>query len=871
MYINRLTRLLTLFFLLPSSLSAQGIYQEYYLPRLTYNSAIPTPASWLGYEVGQWHTSHDQLIGYMKALDAASDRITLMEYGRSHENRPLICLTITDPANHAKLEDIKTERAKLVSPAESRQLNLKNMPAVNYMGYSIHGNETSGSHAALLVAYYLAAAQTKEVEELLRNTVILFDPCFNPDGMQRFSSWVNSRKSKNPSADPAGDEYNEPWPRGRTNHYGFDLNRDWLVSQQPESVGRVKIFQEWHPNVLTDHHEMDSGSTFFFQPGVPSRVNPITPVKNQQLTAKIAEYHAKALSQKQVLFYTGENFDDFYYGKGSTYPDVNGGIGILFEQASSRGTQQETKNGLLTFPYSIRNQVITSLSTLKAVGEMRIELNDYLRDFYTSALEEARKSSVKGYVFDFGNETECTSWDPKPNNFGYDVTDELPCIAFLQMLRRHKISFYQLGKDFNTTEGVFSARSFFVPLEQPQYRLIRSMFERPTQFQDSIFYDISAWTLPDAFGLHWAAVSGKVPDAHMEPQWQEEHAPLTDLSRIYAFVFPNPGYEMPRLLYRLQKEGYRVHVAMEPFEAEGQQFAAGSLVIPADRQTLKVEAGLDLTVNERFDEPRFSGLVALKNGLTAGGPDLGSSKFPVVRMPKVLMLTGNGVNIADAGEIWHLLDIRYNMPLTMMDADRFNGANLETYNVLVLPDGNYGSVSADKVKAFVQNGGTIVATGNALRWLKTAGLAALEFRNLPEDANKRRPYSQIAEDRGARNMPGAIFEAELDLTHPLCFGYSRPKLPVFLTETLFVETAKNPYATPAVLTQNPLLAGYIHAQQKPLASGAAAAVVCGQGKGKIICFPGNPNFRAFWYGTNRLFANAIFFGNLINSDGVERK
>jgi hypothetical protein len=294
---------------------------DYYLPTdVRYDQNIPAPASWLGYEVGEWHTSHDQLIGYMRALDAASDRISLQEYGRSHENRPLVCLTITDPSNFARLDDIRSARQQLFDPKGAGKPNLKDMPAVYYMGYSIHGNEASGDHASMLVAYYLAAGQSQELTQLLKNTVILLDPCFNPDGLQRFANWINTNKSQTLSADPAGNEYNEPWPRGRTNHYGFDLNRDWLVARQPESVGRVALFQEWRPNILTDHHEMGSNSTFFFQPGVPGRVNPITPARNQELTAKIATYHARLLSEKKILFYTGENFDDFYYGKGSTYP-----------------------------------------------------------------------------------------------------------------------------------------------------------------------------------------------------------------------------------------------------------------------------------------------------------------------------------------------------------------------------------------------------------------------------------------------------------------------------------------------------------------------------------------------------------------------
>ena len=822
---------------------------DYYLPKVNYNPAIPTPASWLGYEVGEWHATHDQLLGYMRALDAVSDRITLQEYGRSYENRPLVCLTITDPSNRPRLEEIKASRARLVNPAESGRLDLNNLPAVNYMGYSIHGNETSGSNAAMLVAYYLAAAQTPEIEQLLRNTVILFDPCFNPDGMQRFSTWINSHKSQSPSPDPAGDEYNEPWPRGRTNHYGFDLNRDWLVAQQPETVGRVNIFQEWHPNVLTDHHEMGSNSTFFFQPGVPSRVNPITPARNQELTAKIAAYHARLLSEKQILFFTGENFDDFYYGKGSTYPDVQGSIGILFEQGSSRGTAQETENGILTFPYSVRNQVLASLSTLQAVGEMRVELNEYLRDFYKSGLEEGRKSEVKGYVF---------------------ADEDLPAREFLQLLGRQHVEVQNLKENLTVNGQSFqSGAAFFVPTAQAQYRLIRGIFERTTTFSDSIFYDISAWTLPDAFGLRWAAVTGKTPVVSKGLSLVSRNPSyVLDSGLDYAYVIPAAGYEIPAVLVKLQNAGIRVRVAMEPFEGENQRFAAGSLVIAADRQPIPA-ADFAAVMNEIAQ--KGIPLAVLHNGLTAAGPDLGSSTFPTLRPPKVLLLTGEGVNVGDAGEIWQLLDTRYHLPVTLVETNRFGALNLTKYNVLILADGNYSSLSADKVKQFVQDGGTIIATGGALKWLKNAGIAALEFRNQATDPPGQRPYGSLSEDRGARTMPGAIFEAELDLTHPLCFGYLRSRLPFFLSDTLFVEKAKNPYATPVVLTKDPLLAGYIHPKQKPLTPNAAAAIVCGAGRGKVICFPGNLNFRGFWYGTNRMFANAIFFGNLISGEGVEKK
>jgi hypothetical protein len=827
---------------------------DFYFPKIKFDPAVPTPASYLGYEVGEWHVSHDQLVGYIRELDRASERISLKEYGRSHEGRPMICLFITDPANHARLEEIKKTRSQLVDPSQSGKLDMKNLPAVNYMGYSIHGNEASGSNASMLVAYYLAAAQTTEAEQLLKNTVILLDPCFNPDGLQRFSSWVNSRRSLHGSADPIGDEFNEPWPRGRYNHYWFDLNRDWLVVQQPESAGRVALFQEWHPNVLTDHHEMGSNSTFFFQPGVPTRVNPLTPARNQELTSKIAEYHAQLLSENRVQFFTGENFDDFYYGKGSTYPDVQGSIGILFEQASSRGSAQETDNGLLTFPYSVKNQVLASLSTLKAVGEMRVELNEYKRDFFKTALDEARKDEAKGYLF-------------------ADNRD-LPGRELLNLLMRHRIEVRNVVENATVGGQTFSSgNAFWVPSEQPQYRLVKAVFGRQTSFQDSIFYDISAWTLPDAFGIKWAAVKAK----EFNPQWVSKQNGVGLTSRYgvsqiaqpaYAYVVGAVGYEVPKVLAQLLEEGIRVKVAMKPFESDGQNFVAGSLVIPSEKQPLD-EAALLARMNSLSAElPIFT----INNGLTAGGPDIGSSNFPVVRPPKILMLTGEGINPEAAGEIWHLLDTRYGIPLTMVNTERFSDINLLKYNVLILPDGGYNKLSAiDKIREFANGGGTVVALGGALRWLKNANLAALEFRNATYAPAGRRPYEMYDEDRGAKRMAGAIFEAELDPSHPLCFGYERPSLPMFLGDTLFIETTKNPYATPAVFSKEPLLAGYIHLKQKPLVANSAAVTVGGVGRGRMICFAGNPNFRAFWYGTNRLFANAIFFGNLVSGEAVERK
>ena len=331
--------LLTL--LCTSPIFAQGVPGlDYYLPSgISYNPAIPTPESVIGHQVGEWHVTHDKLVQYMQALAQASDRIAIEDRGRTFEGRPLLLLTVTSPENHSRLEEIRRQHLAL-SEAGAASLDIDAMPVIVYQGFSVHGNEPSGANAGLAYAYYLAAAQGPEIEAKLDQMVILMDPSFNPDGLQRFAYWANTNRSMNLNPDPNEREYHEVWPGGRTNHYWFDVNRDWLPVQLPESRARITTFHNWLPNVLTDHHEMGTNSSFFFQPGEPSRVHPLTPKQNQELTAEIGAYHARALNRIGSLYYSEEDYDDYYYGKGSTFPDVNGSIGILFEQASSRGHVQ---------------------------------------------------------------------------------------------------------------------------------------------------------------------------------------------------------------------------------------------------------------------------------------------------------------------------------------------------------------------------------------------------------------------------------------------------------------------------------------------------------------------------------------------------
>jgi len=830
---------------------------SYYLPDgVHYDPKIPTPKSIIGHKVGEFHVTHDRLVSYMYALDHASDRISLEVTGYTHELRPLLLLTITSPKNHQNIKSVREQHVLLTDPSRSSSLDTRNMPAVFYLGCSIHGNEASGSNAGLLIAYHLAAAQGQEIEKMLENTVILFDPSFNPDGMQRFATWVNSRKSQIVNADPNDMEHNEPWPGGRSNHYWFDLNRDWLVAQQPESQARVKKFHEWKPNVLTDHHEMGTNATFFFQPGVPSRVHPLTPARNIELTKKISAYHAKALDAIGSLYYTQEGFDDFYYGKGSTFPDIQGAIGILFEQASARGHAQESINGILRFPFAIRNQFTTALSSVEAVSALREELLNYQRQFFKDAMTDAAKDPVKAFVFG-------------------SASDQGRPFHLAEIIARHGIAIYQ-NKSLQTVNGkkFEPGKSYTIPLNQPQYRLIKSMFEKRTSFTDSLFYDISSWTLSLATGVDFEetkttpALGEKVVTPVLAP------GKLVTGKSEYAYVFEPYEYYVPRSVYRLLKHGVRIKVATEPFyHSNGKKFDRGSIVIPLAGQD-KPAAEIDYIIHEILEQDGID-VYAFNTGVDYKGSSLGSGSFLTVRKPEIAMLVEGGVNSLDAGEMWHLLDMRFNIPVTMMPIHVLNTVNINRYNTIIFPPGNYSSISElakEKLKVWTQNGGVIIGFENALVWLHANGLGKFDIKKPEEDKKDndasekliKRPYADIEEFQGAQETSGAIMEAEADLTHPLLFGYERARMPLFKSNSIFMEPSRNPYANPLVYTATPLLSGYISKENYARLKERSAAGVCVVGRGRVIGFTENVTFRAFWFGTNKLLTNAIFYGPQIN-------
>jgi len=823
---------------------------DYYLPKdISYNPSVPTPKQFLGHEIGEWHLTHDKLYYYMLELARVSERAVWEEYGRSYEGRPLGHLIISSPENLKNLEQLRIQHLQLSDPENSSKSDIKNMPVFIKLGYGVHGNESSAQNSSVLVAYYLIAGEGQKTEELLRNAVILIDPALNPDGMQRHSTWVNFTKSLNNNPDPNSWEFSETWPGGRTNHYWFDLNRDYIMLQHPESIGRVAAFYRWRPNINTDHHEQGANATFFYQPGIQSRNNPLTPPDNQELTAEIGKYHEKYLNAIGSLYFTEEAYDDFYVGKGSAYPDIHGSVGILYEQAGVKGHLKETPGMLLSFPFAIRNQFTVSLSTLEAGLAMKEKLLESHRKFYKDALTLADKHPVKAYVFT----------EPDDNN---------RLSEFIRVLAGHQIRIHRLAKDINRNGVLYKAEnSFIVPLRQNEYRFIRSLFDPVKEFTDSTFYDVSTWVLPMSFNIQYAPVNavkemeGLTGAVVMEPPSTE--GKVTGAADPYAYLFEWNEYLAPKALYELQNAGIITRVAAKEFSFSNSsfshKFSFGTILIPVTDQPVS-KAELRKLIEKVAGDCGIT-VYGVSTGFTETGMDLGSGYFFVLNKPSVIMITGDGANSTDVGEIWHLFDTRFRIPVTMVTAERFGSVDLDRYNVLIIAGSpNINAAGIENIRSWNRQRGTVIGYKAGNSWLSRNKLADIENVPAAQSDRKEGRYVNRSLDNQARQNPGSIFQVRLDLSHPLCYGYTRDLLPVFKTGTAAVKKVQDIYNNPASYTSDPLLSGYCTKENIERIKGSAFVSVSNN---RIISIYDNTNFRAIWYGTNKIFLNAVFFGQML--------
>ncbi|MFK7821799.1 MAG: M14 family metallopeptidase [Planctomycetaceae bacterium] len=852
---------------------SSSVYAEelsYFLPSkgAEYDKNIPTPESVLNFKTGDRHITHHQLVTYVRKIAEVSPRVTVEQYAKSHGERPLLMVTVTSESNHKNIDSIRQQHRALSKPEASGDIDISKLPAVINMGYSVHGDESSGANSVPVVLYHLAAAQGEEIEKLLNDVVILMDPCLNPDGFNRFANWANAHRGKNVNADPAHAEHNQPWPGGRVNYYWFDLNRDWLPAVHPESQGRLRKYHEWKPDVLLDFHEMGTSSTYFFQPGIPERANPLIPDRNIELTNEFAKYHAKALDKLGSLYFTEEVFDDFYPGKGSSYPDLHGAVGILFEQASSRGHAQEGPHGELNFAFTIRNQVATSFSSLAATQASRESLLSYRRKFHRDAMTEAGDQPVRSFVF--------------------SSPDTAKLQTFAELLSRHDIEAKWTTKTLDIGDHRVAAGSIVVSAKQPEYRFLQALTERRTDFRENIFYDVSTWTLDLAYNFDLKRLT-KTVDADSLSDEPPKPSAFQPTEEDIAWTIDTSSYASAGLINRLLQADAKLRVATKSFRISGDKPTdenledvvfgnqptkpVGTVVLPLGIQETPFNTLVEIMTKGAEEGVRID---SLKTGLTPEGIDLGSNSMRPLQVPKILLVIQGGTNRYAAGATWHLLDARIGMPVTLVPQDRIGRVDLSRYNTIVMPTGSYRNISSsatESISEWLSEGGTLIAMGTATQWANSNKLASVVFRSTVSDEDEavdtndhhhdHRPYADARNDQALKLISGAIFEGKIDLTHPLSYGMTDSRLPLFRNNRVVMEPTENPYSNPVILTDTPLMSGYCSDDNVKLLAKSASVIVRRKGSGRVILMAEDPNFRGFWYGTNKLFLNAILYGPII--------
>lgn len=816
-----------------------------------FDPSIPTPQQFLGYEIGSRYTRHDQLVAYFDELARHSDKIKVERIGSSYEGRPLLIATITSAQNQQQLETLRRQHVTLADPAQPLSA-AGSSPVVVWLGYSVHGNETSSGEAALLTAYYLVASRSADTAQWLQQAVVLFDPAQNPDGRDRAASWHNAYASSPASADPADKEHVEPFPQGRTNHYFTDLNRDWLALTQQDTRPKIAYFHRWYPNVQIDFHEMGKDSTYYFEPSPASMHSPLLPASSYAFNKTLAKYHAQALDALGSLYYTGENFDNFSPVYGSTYPDFHGAVGVTVEQASSRGRVQESVNGLLTFPFTIRNQVATGLGTIRGAVTERSGLLKLQKDFFQSALKQAGQQPVKAFVFGDAHDPGLTA-------------------KLLDLLLQHQITVEALSAAVTVDGQRFEPGSaYVVPTAQPQFRLVHSIFADTPPIKGDVFYGSTSYAIAPAYGVAFAGSRSRIAGGDRVSALAPAQGGVVGGQAGYAYVLDWRDYNASRALYALQARGLLTRAAFQPFTAataEGEQsFARGSVVIPVAGQPL-AGAALLAAVD---DAARSSGVRvhALASGQSRSGIDLGSDSVRSLRKPAVALVMGEGVSATEIGSAWFVLDQQVQLPASKLDPAQLGKVALDRYTTIVLAGGTYAGVDATAVaalKRWINAGGSLVTYGTAARWAieqKLAEESLGEEEKQPDSA--RRAFGDQRDIAAIERVSGNILSADVDTSHPLGFGLPRTQLAINKENGISFKPSRNPFSTVVRVDETPRVNGYLSESNRSRVAGSAWLLVSPQGQGNVVLFADDPAHRKYWHGTERLLLNAIFFGNQLN-------
>lgn len=835
---------------------------------LSYGIAqIQSPEAFLGYKVGTRFTQHYKLVNYFNYIaQQAPATVKMEQYGLTNEGRPLMLAYIASPENLSRLEAIRINNLRLANLSKDKMAADENAPAIVWLSYNVHGNEASSSEAAMLVLYALANPSNTSVKTWLQNVVVIMDPCVNPDGRDRYVNWYNSIAGKNFNPDMQAREHREPWPGGRTNHYNFDLNRDWAWQTQIETQQRMKQYLKWMPQVHVDYHEQGVNNPYYFAPAAQPYHEVISQwQKDFQLL--IGKNHAKYFDASGWLYFTKEVFDLYYPAYGDTYPLYSGAIGMTFEQGGGPrgGLASLTDMGdTLTLVDRATHHYTTSLSTLETSSVNATRLIKEYHRFFNNAVSTGA-GGYSTYVIKSDSD----------NIMRVKALEHLLDLNGIQYGSAQTSS--AKGFDYNTgKEASFSITPGDVVISsaQPRATLLRVLFEPRPKLVDSNTYDITAWALPYVYGLNAFATAQKFSTSINSGVTSAASA--AGPANTYGYVIPWQGVQSVKALARLLQQGVKVRYAELPFETDNRKFNSGALIIVRTSNALLPGAALGTTVAGACNAAGVP-FYPVSSGFVDKGNDFGSSKVHPLKAPKVVLLTGDNVSSTAAGEIWHLFEQQLDYPITLMNANDIDRASLGKVDVIIMPDGIYRFLSdkqsADQFRDWISKGGKVVALEGAVEQLarldvgiklkKTAEGKSDSDEKKESKGEEKDPYKPLMnyENRireGLKNNnAGAIFKVIMDNSHPLAFGYPGYYYTLKQDERIY-EFLKEGGWNVGVIKKENQVSGFVGVTLKEKLKDGLLFGDIEVGRGSIVMLADDPLFRNFWENGKLLFCNAVF-------------
>jgi hypothetical protein len=823
-------------------------------------AGVPTPDEHLGRPLGETYSRHCDVVEYARRVCASTPRARMTTYGRTPEGRELVLVAVTSPENHARMADLQARWRKLadprkLQPGEDPKALLEDLPVVVWLSYNVHGNEASPSECALAVLHRLATADDAQTKRWLSEAVVLIDPCLNPDGRDRFANWYRNEVGRRPDADPDVREHREPWPGGRTNHFQFDLNRDWAFATQVETRARLPLFLAWNPHVHVDFHEMSPESTYFFFPA-EKPINANFPPHTVKWGKVFGQGNAAAFDQKGVPYYTSEDFDLFYPGYGDSWPSFTGAIGMTYEMAGGppSGAAYRRRDGtVLTLEARLRRHELASYATMDTAVTKRRELLADYHAFRRTAIEEGVGGATRAFVIP-------TAEDPSR-------ADELVRVLRLQGIEvgRTRAPFVAsrvtdiFGKVHR--DRAFEAGTWIVPLGQPLKRLAKTLLEPRAEIQELYFYDVSAWSLPLVYGVPCFEV-GQPPQVEIEPVDAVPVRPggVDAGEAVVGWLLDGARGDSMFALSDLVRAGAVVRVARKPLTIGDRKYGRGALLVRKSEQLRDLASAV-------AESGRRRGVTfqPVSTGLSTEGIDLGSASFALVMPPRILLLAGRGVDPSSFGATRYVLDQVYDLPYGVVDTDRVGRIDLAGVTAIVLPDGRPPSdkPTLDALRKFMEDGGVVVALGSAAFSLATGegeGFAAIKAGAPKRDekkgaeTRKARFLEEIQEQDRKRQQPGSIFTVELDPAHPIAFGY-RGEITAFKAG-LHSFDPEGPGQHVGIFKDAEPVSGYVNPEDERWLRGRSYLSVETVGGGALVLFADDPNFRGAWHGMTRLFLNA---------------